>query len=298
MGMTASILHVEELKLEQLQALVPHPAVDANKYTRGMLNVVAGSAAYPGAACLAAHAAQRTGAGYVRVWCAQEAVPVVQAYRPSLVVAAWGGLRVGDWPATLQEKPCACVLGPGFQPEDSAQAQTALRVLRAAQMPVLMDGGALSALASGEGRLIAHERAEKGLPLLITPHGGEAARLANAARLQSFAEAAPAQLALALARAYRCVVLLKGPDSFVSDGERVFSMRQGASALAKAGTGDVLAGMVGALLAQGLSALDAASLGACLHAEAGNVAAQKLTDIAVAPEDLIEYLPSVFRMLS
>lgn len=287
-----------EVSHEELRALLPHPGVDANKYSRGKLFVVGGSAAYPGAACLASYAAQRAGAGYVEVLCAEESLSIVRAYRPSLVARSWRGLRVADWPQSTSLKPCACVVGPGLEPGDLRQTQLAIRIICADQMPLVVDGGAISALATGEGRAAVALRKHS---LVVTPHGGEAARMAKAVRLdKAAAEEAwpPERLAMELARAYSCVVALKGPDTFISDGKHVVAVRRGTVALAKAGTGDVLAGLVGALLAQGLDAMNAAALGANLHADAGLLAAKQFTDIAVTPEDVIGSIPCAIKALS
>lgn len=277
-----------------LRDLVPQLDSQANKYTRGKLAVVAGCARYPGAACLAAYAAQRSGAGYVQVFCSPQAVSVVQGYRPSLVVSSWEALGSSDLPMSKPGKPTACVIGPGFDGEDTACQELALKALRLAQSPALVDGGALSALATGEGRLIARDRAQAGLPTVLTPHGGEAARLAKAARIQ--AESEP-ELAASLAMAYGANVVLKGPNTFVSDGERVVAVTCGTPALAKAGTGDVLAGMVGALMAQGVDAFDAAVLGAELHARAGLACESRMPALCVTPEDLIEAIPAAISSL-
>ena len=179
------------------------------------------------------------------------------------------------------------------------------------------------------GLRLARERAAAGRSTLLTPHGGEATRLAQGVRealeeaddaaargtrsplaeaagalspasRATLAEAdpAPAALACALAEAYGAVVALKGPVTFIASPDGTAEvMDRGTSALAKAGTGDVLAGIVGALLAQGLSPRDAAALGCALHAEAGRTAAAALTDICVAAEELITYLPDAIRAI-
>lgn len=287
---------VERWDAARLAALVPWPAPDANKYTRGVLALVAGCARYPGAACLAAAAAQRAGAGYVTVACAPEALPVVRAFRPSLVARPWDAWAPSDLPAPRPGRPGAVVVGPGLDPADADDARRALAALGACAAPLLLDGGALAALATGEGRALAAARAAEERPLVLTPHGGEAARLARAARLDASAD--PAALAAELARAYGAVCVLKGPDTHVSDGARTVLVDRGTAALAKAGTGDVLAGVIGALLAQGLAPLDAAVLGATLHAEAGRAAEERLTVISVIPEDVIEALSDAFRRLA
>ena len=168
-----------EYGADELVALLPLPAGDANKYTRGRLVVVAGSARYPGAACLAACAGQRAGAGYTEVVCAPEAVDLVRSCRSSLVVRSWLGWGAADLPADAPGKPVAFALGPGFDAEDAACTRTAYLVLKHADAPVLVDGGALAALSTPKGRRLLKRRFVRGLPTVVTPHGGEAARLAE-----------------------------------------------------------------------------------------------------------------------
>lgn len=340
---------IEEYSDDRLAALLPVPAADANKYSRGVLTLVAGAASYPGAACLAAAAAQRAGAGYVQVITAPENVRTVQAFRPSLVARSWDGwmgevlhesefvgfAKVAKSPEPVEAavevassaafapssplrpsipgRPCAYVVGPGFAPDDSLTAKLALFVLRQAEAPVLVDGGGLAAVATDEGRALLLERAERGLATVLTPHGGEAARLAaplglaapdrgNRGDYPELVEcvsnpSAPKEYAVALSQAYGATVVLKGPDTYVAHGTRVAAMREGTPALAKAGTGDVLAGVVGALLAQGIEAFDAALLGAVLHARAAKAAETRLTSICVTPEDVVEAIPLAVKTL-
>ena len=106
------------------------------------------------------------------------------------------------------------------------------------------------------------------------------------------------ELACKLALAYGVIAVVKGADTYVSDGETTSCIDEGTPALAKAGTGDVLAGMLGALLAQGLDPFDAAVLAVTLHARAGRIAAERLTDIAVTPEDVIDVLPAAIRAMA
>ncbi len=335
-------IETERYSDERIASLLVHPATDANKYTRGKLVVVAGSGAYPGAACLTSFAAQRMGAGYVEVICDPKSADVVRASRASLVVRSWDSWRFAD-SAELTEQhadhPAACVIGSGFDAHGKTEQKLTLAALREVAAPLLVDGGAISVLATSEGIAAAHERAERGWSLVVTPHGGEAARMEYAARLgadanaadrsgvddstqadraqagtpagtpagntptQSLAgtptqDAAQADRAQALASAYRCVVALKGSDTYLSDGKRTVVMLQGTAALAKAGTGDVLAGMIGALLAQNVNPLDACVAGTTVHAKAGCDAADRLGDISVTAEDVIASIPSVIYDLS
>lgn len=268
-----------------------HPARDANKYTRGKLTVVAGSARYPGAAVLAARASQRMGAGYTEVVTVPRAVDVVRLASPSLVVRPLGEWSAKELSSAKEGKPCAVCIGPGFE-GSSDEAGLVANVLKRAACPALVDGGGLAALGASKVVKQLAMRAEKGLPTVVTPHGGEAARLAKPYGLSA---GDPEQLAAGLSLALHAIVVLKGPDTFVADGKRVEAMREGTPALAKAGTGDALAGMIGALLAQGVEPFEAALFGAALHARAGCAAAKRLTDIAVTAEDVIEAIPETLQ---
>lgn len=279
-----------------LAALAPWPDPQANKYTRGKLSLVAGAAAYPGAACLAGAAAERAGAGYTEVFCAGESLLAVRSFRPSLVARDWREWHPARQEARRSDRTGACVIGCGFD-GDARQRELVAETVRAATGPVLIDGGAIGLMADKAGQRLARERAERGVgPLVLTPHGGEAARLARGAELEG-ALGGP-ELAVGLARAYRALIVLKGPITFIADAEGIVeTMDRGTAALAKAGTGDVLAGIIGALLAQGLAPRDAAALGCALHAEAGRAAAQELTEICVSAEDVIAALPQAVRAI-
>ena len=284
---------VREYRADELAALVPLPVANANKYTRGTLTAVVGSERYPGAACLAAAASQRAGAGYTEVVTHPAAVDLVRAWRPSLVVLPRAALSEALAPAR-EGRPRAYLVGCGFDVRDEESKPLVRAVLEQAQAPVVVDGSGLDALVCEEGRLLLRRRFEEGLPTVVTPHAGEATRLARPLGLPSDD---PCALAQSLSLALGVVALVKGPVTYASDGDEIVRMAHGTPALAKAGTGDVLAGLVGALLAQGANALDAAVLGAELHARAGRVAAARLTDVAVIAEDVLEAVPRAIAEL-
>ena len=162
--------------------LLPHPAADANKYTRGHLSLVVGSAAYPGAACLAAAAGERAGAGYTEVFCAGKSMITVRGWRPSLVVRDWRAWKPAKAPAPRPGHPTACVIGCGFDAAETSLTSLLMETVRGWEAPLLIDGGALGLLANATGLRLARERAAAGRSTLLTPHGGEAARLARGAR--------------------------------------------------------------------------------------------------------------------
>ena len=326
---------------ERLTALLPMPALDTHKYARGVLNLVAGSAHYPGAACLAALAAQRSGAGYTRVITESTNVPFIQAYRASFVVRSWAELTPAELVPSREGRPCAYAVGCGFDPESEPAARITATILERVEAPVVVDGGALAFAATGRGMHLLQRRHMLGRPTVLTPHAGEAARLvhtmmacseqtiAGADALKERSELKgsgnfkgsgeskeldaskevdvsgepdmsedPAQRACALARAYGAIVVLKGPNTYISNGKDVVLVDCGTPALAKAGTGDVLSGMMGALLAQGMDPMDAAVLAVTLHAQAGRAAAALYTEICVTPEDVIEAIPQAVKAVA
>ena len=291
-GAASGLIAVRAYSPDELAALLPMPDAAAHKYSRGKLTIVGGAAPYPGAACLAAAASQRAGAGYTEVRCAPESVPAVRAWRPSLVVRSWKGIDAEPLAPATVGRPVAYAVGSGMDSASKdALAETkslVFAVLKNAQAPVLVDGGGLAPLATPKGRRLLRRRFARGLATVITPHAGEAARLAKPLGLPTDD---PCRLACLLSLGLGVLAVVKGPDTFVSDGESVTRIDEGTPALAKAGTGDVLAGVMGALLAQGMAAYDAAALAVTLHARAGRHAANRYTDIGVAAEDVVEALP-------
>lgn len=277
--------------------VLPVPACDANKYSRGCLLVVGGSSSFKGAPVLAALAAQRSGAGYVRLATVEAAAQTAQSCLLSATVAACpdtnGFMNKEALPQLeqLAAKAKAVAVGPGLGCSQATSellwAMLESDALRG--LPWLMDADALNIVAADVSRF---KESRAGNPTVITPHEGEAARLLGRKVHDRPKDAA------ALASACGCVAVLKGPDTLVAfpDGElRV--VRSGGPELAKAGTGDVLAGVVGALLAQGLLPMDAACLGVYLHGAAGAAAACEHSVLSMLPEDVIDGIAAAVRGL-
>lgn len=270
------------LSERDIRALVPYPTRDANKYTRGTVGVVGGSASYPGAPILASRAAARCGAGYVRLVTTRDAAICARAHLVSIPVSACEqGIEGTLCEASLVRarddlaKSKVILIGPGMGTSDDAR-----RFMASFEQdrPMVFDADALNLIASCHGLLDTPARH----PRILTPHEGEAARLLGR-KVENRNEDA-----LQLARDYEATVVLKGPQTLVATpvGDlRVVA--EGGPELAKAGTGDVLAGMIAAFFAQGLDALDAATLAVFVHGRAGRLAARELSVHAVMPEDII-----------
>lgn len=273
--------------------LIPYPAEDAFKYSRGKAVVLAGSAPYPGAACLCAHAAQLSGAGYTQVFTNKANRALVQQYRPSLVVDQFSAFDVAS--AIDSKYPGAFIVGPGFDTSDTEAESQLKRILKLATAPVLVDGGALSFLSVPKARKLLLRRSELGLPTVLTPHMGEASKLGAPYGMKP--KAGQAESARSLALCYGSTVVLKGHDTVISNGEYEVVITHGTPALSKAGTGDVLAGLIGGFMAQGMDAFDAARLGVYVHAEAGIVATEQMGIVSVCAEDVLASVPQTLMRI-
>lgn len=268
---------------------LPLPEPDANKYSRGQVLVCAGSCSFPGAAVLASLAAVRSGAGYATLLTPAPAAEAARAHLVSVPVVACsstGGCFDGDAVEELcarAPRARALLAGPGMgrEPQCLRFAEQLCSHPALFQLPLLLDADALFALAHEPSMLDA--RCAARAVTVLTPHEGEAARLLGRA------VACREDDALELARRYCAVVVLKGPQTLVAapSGE-LFVCRNAGPELAKAGSGDVLAGMIAAFLAQGLQGVDAACLGVYLHGRSGALAAGELGVLSVLPEDLID----------
>ncbi len=276
-------------------AVLPRHEPDTHKNARGRLLIVAGSWRYPGAAVLAARGAARMGAGYVTVAVPEQIVPVIQGHLVSQPVVGLAGGRArtlsshaADAIVELSRDYDAVLIGPGLSLADGAVACVRAAVPKIAR-PLVIDADALNALVDAV-ELIDGRRA----PTVLTPHPGELARLlgCDPSEVQRDRVSSCAQLANSTR-----VVVLKGAGTIVSDGTRHVVNATGTPALATAGTGDVLAGMVGALLAQGVTPVDAAALGAFVHGRAGEIAASELTPVCVNADDVPRFVPAAVAEL-
>ncbi|MEU9119762.1 NAD(P)H-hydrate dehydratase [Streptomyces sp. NPDC048506] len=241
---------VEALQHADVAELLPRPSTESDKYRRGVVGVVAGSARYPGAAVLAVAGALRGGAGAVRY--VGPAADAVLARFPETLVHAGPPHKAG--------RVQSWVIGPGLGDESGA-----LQDVLASDVPVLVDADGLRFLTPQRVR-------ERTAETLLTPHAGEAAALLGCGRDE--VEARRLRSVRELAARYAATVLLKGSTTLVAGAQGpVRANPTGTGWLATAGSGDVLSGVTGSLLAGGLTARDAGSVGAYLHGLAARRAA-------------------------
>ncbi|MFF8636039.1 NAD(P)H-hydrate dehydratase [Streptomyces pilosus] len=262
---------LEALQHADVARLLPVPAAESDKYRRGVVGVAAGSGRYPGAAVLAVAGALRGGAGAVRY-----VGPAGQA-----VIARFPETLVSDRGPKHAGRVQAWVVGPGAGDD----AATVAEVL-AADVPVLIDA---DGLRLAEAAAVRARRA----PTLLTPHAGEAAALLGVERHE--VEGARLGAVRELAGRYGAAVLLKGSTTLVADAGGEGPVRvnpTGTPWLATAGSGDVLSGLAGSLLAAGLAAVDAGSAAAYLHGLAGRFAAD---GAPVGAQDVAEGIAGAWR---
>lgn len=259
--------------LEDVRAWWPVPVAGDDKYTRGVVGLATGSETYPGAALLSTGGALAGPTGMVRY--AGSAAEVVRTRYPSVVAAD----RAGD-AGRVQGWTCGCGLGT------DERAATEVRTVLASPVPACLDADALTLLADGS---MGRELRDRGAPTVLTPHDREFARLSGGG------EPGPDRVesALQLAARTNAVVLLKGDRTVVAtpDG-RAYVNPTGSAALATAGTGDVLAGLLGSLLAGGLRPERAALAAAYVHGLAGRLAAERGP---VTAADVAAALPATLR---
>lgn len=290
-----AVIRWELITAEYLRkVLKPRKAV-SHKGSYGHLLVVAGSPGMTGAAYMAGMGAMRAGAGLVTVGVPEglrtalekKAVEVMTIGLPEGPKRTLGEVSFTKLKEALKGK-AALVIGPGFTHSDEVRGLIEMLV-KNIKIPLLIDGGALSSL---EGRASILKRSKA--PVVLTPHPGEAARLLDSTPTEIQADRIAS--AERLVKATGATVVLKGAGTVVaSPGGGVFINPTGNPALSTAGTGDVLAGLIGGLLAQGHSALDSAVSGVYLHGLAADILREKGRDKGMIATDLLRAMPEALN---
>lgn len=274
-----------------LRGAVPRTVGPVHKYSAGSLLVAAGARSMTGAAAMVAFGAQRTGCGIVFISAPESAAASLDAQLTEVITSPvpedeGGRLYEGSLGAVLQgaQRASALVLGPAMGTGEGSGGLVE-GILGEVEVPVLLDADAVTVLAGSDAL------ARRQAPTIITPHAGEMGRLLGVGAKE--VSARRLYYAREAAGRYGCCVLLKGSDTLVVEGERVAVNPTGTVALASAGTGDVLSGIIGALLSRGAEPFEAARAGAWAHGRAAQTWLEEtgLPHESLVATDLIEYLP-------
>ncbi len=270
---------------------LPRRKEDGHKYEFGRALILAGKRGYSGAAWLAANACEKSGAGLTTLM-VPESIYEIAALRccgtvvQPLPADAEGGFSEDAVRAALDSLQSAgvCLIGPGLGRGRGAEALV-MAVLKAATCPVILDADGINILS---GHI--DEMDSTAYPLLLTPHEGEFRRLGGSTasgRINGLVD---------FLQNHRARIILKGHRSLIAEnGSSITVNPTGGPAMAKGGSGDVLAGMLAGLLAQGLPWDLAARAAVYLHGLCGDLAAAELGEYSVTPDDLLRYLPAAFK---
>ncbi len=281
-------------QVESIPKLSPRPR-DSHKGLYGTVLVVAGGRGMAGAAALCGAASLRSGAGLVRVATSAEVQPVVAGFEPSYMTYPLPGQEDGliDLARSravlpgLIEHADALAVGPGLGQSDAIRGLVRYLIAET-DRPMVLDADGLNMLVGQTELLSGLKR-----PVILTPHPGEFARLSG--RDVPTVQQDRVKYAAELAATYgSLVVILKGSGTVVTDGRRYFINSTGNPGMATGGSGDVLTGVIAALLAQKMPAFEAAQLGVFVHGLAGDIARDHHGEIGMIAGDIVDALPDAF----
>ena len=284
LGQKASMAFLEKKDL----ALMPKRPAHSNKGTFGKLLIVAGSANMAGAAIFAAKAAYRSGVGLVKIFTQEENRTIIQQSIPEALVSTYG--KTLNKTQLIEDIKWAdgIVIGPGMG--QSTLAQELVELIRnSASVPVVWDADALNILAlNTESLLLPHTE------YILTPHVGEFSRLTN--KSVFWIQNHLIEAAVEFARMYDVVCVLKDFRTVSANPYGLSYLNvSGNNGMATGGSGDVLAGIIGALLVQGLNGIEASAIGVFIHGLAGDVAREKMGTHSIMASDIIDALKDVWK---
>lgn len=280
----------------ELPRLPPRP-IDAHKGTFGKVLVVAGSRNMAGAAVLCGTAALRGGAGLVQVACPSTVQATVAAGFPSYTTFGFRVHADGTLPDDAADEvvgwgrhSTSLAVGPGLGQGTDVRGFVSDILDGLPRTHVVLDADGLNAVAP-----FTNSFRNRCGALVLTPHPGEFHRLSEVPMAEILVHRE--KLAVEFAAKFKVILLLKGSGTLVTDGHRLFRNTTGNPGMATGGAGDVLTGVIAALIGQELDPFDATVLGAWVHGRAGDLAAAVLGQTALTSVDILNYLPAAFREL-
>ena len=272
------------MDVHDLLECLPQFEGDEYKNQRGHCMIIGGDHGYGGAASLAAEASLKVGSGLTSVATQPEHISAILARCPEIMAC---GVISGQQLEPLLEKPSVLVVGPGLG--RSPWSEQLLQKAVATGLPMVLDADALNILA--DGRVVRQDKAQQ---WVLTPHVGEAARLlgVSVGDIQADRFSAVAKIK----EKYNAVVLLKGPGTLISSEDSMFKLcPYGNPAMATAGMGDILSGLIGGLMAQGIEKQQATELGCCLHSAAADELVSASGYLGVTASDILPWIKKLLN---
>lgn len=265
---------------------------NCNKYTRGKTAIIGGSTGMTGAVCLASNAASKSGCGLVCAVVPEELNNIFEiklTEEMTFPLNSEKGSFKGDDTHKLEEMLSKCKsIATGMGAGKTRGYRKVLKwILREYNGKTILDADALNIIAERPYYL------KKGV--IMTPHLGEFSRLCGkeAEEIENNRE----EIAKDYAKKHSVILVLKGKNTIVTDGESVYINQTGNKGMAKGGSGDVLSGIIASLCAQGMESYDASVCGVYLHGLAGDIAMEKYTDMAMTATDIIKHIPDAYKQI-
>lgn len=287
-----SLCSMEVIKTERAMSNLPSRFANSNKGSYGRLLTLCGSKNMPGACVLSANAAMRCGTGLVQCALPECILSVASSKLTEAIFLPLEYNADGRSKATAESilqkanRPTACLIGCGLGLDEDIKRLVADMIL-SLDIPIILDADGINAIV--ENKNILKEKSGK---IILTPHPGEMARLCDTTPEQI--QSKRLEYATDFAKSYGVIMVLKGANTIVTDGCNTYINTTGNAGMAKAGSGDVLSGMIGGFLAQGLSPINAAISAVHLHGMIGDYAAKRFSRIAMQPSDMINMMCEMF----
>lgn len=285
---------MRSIALKDVLKQFPKRPQDSHKGTFGHILNISGSKLYTGAAILSSLSALKIGAGYVTLATVEDCTNIVHSYTPDIPIIELKQTSKG----TISSKNTISVInqsqnyevisiGSGLG-QDEETTRFVADFVTQNQKPIVIDADGLNSISNSEIDKI-------GGKSIITPHPKELSRLIKVP--VEIIQSERDYYAIETAKNLDTIVVLKGHNTIVTDGKQIYINKSGCSALAKAGSGDVLTGMITGLLAQTNNPFNSAILGVYLHGLAGDIAAESLTEYGVLASDLLNFIPSAIKKI-
>lgn len=276
---------------EMVQKILPERHLEADKWDFGRLLCVCGSKEMPGAACFSIKAATRCGVGLVEAAVPESIYNIVAANIPEALVFSYKSEEnIKDIILEKSKKSSAVLIGPGMGWSKKTK-EIVFNMVKKCICPMVIDADGINAISENID-ILKEARSE----IILTPHSREMSRLNKKPAEKDLLKRA--KYAENFTKEYGVYLIIKGHETVISDKEGVVYLNKtGNESMAKGGSGDVLAGIVGAFLAQGVSPVDAGIISVCIHGMAGDICKKEFSSFSVTPTDLINNLYKAFLKL-